>query len=90
MLFRSIASLVNYFKNLLTSVTSGLSDKELAAALKMNDYALGKTKQQAKAIGKDRLIVFINNLYSLASQLKSGRITADGALETAIAHVFFD
>lgn len=85
-----IASLVNYFKNLLTSVTSGLSDKELAAALKMNDYALGKTKQQAKAIGKDRLIVFINNLYSLASQLKSGRITADGALETAIAHVFFD
>lgn len=85
-----IASLVNYFKNLLTSVSSDLPDKELAASLKMSDYVLGKTRQQANAIGRERLIKFINSLYLLAAQFKSGRITADGALESAVAHVFFD
>ena len=85
-----IASLLNYFKNLLTALTSDLPDKELAAALKMTDFVLGKTKQQAKAIGVERLTKYINSLYALASAFKSGQITQDGALESAIAHVFFD
>ena len=85
-----IASLLNYFKNLLTALTSDLPDKELAAALKMTDFVLGKTKQQAKTIGVERLTKYINSLYALASAFKSGQITQDGALESAIAHVFFD
>ncbi|MDE6691578.1 MAG: hypothetical protein K2K04_06365, partial [Clostridia bacterium] len=85
----AIASLLNYFKNLLTVLRAAMPDKELAAALKMSDYVYGKTRQQAQAIGEDRLIGYINALYSLAADLKSGRMTAGGALESALANVFF-
>lgn len=85
-----IASLLNYFKSLLTALSSDMSDKELAASLKMTDYVLGKTKQQARAIGEKKLIAFINALYSLSSSFKSGQISQSGAFESAIAHVFFD
>lgn len=83
-----IASLLSYFKNLLTSVSSESGD--VAAQLKMNDYVLGKTRQQARAIGKERLVRLIDALYGLASSLKSGRLTASGALESAISNVFFN
>ena len=85
-----ISSLLNYFKNLLTSISSDLPAHEVAENLKMSDYVFGKTRQQASAIGKDRLIAFINSLYSLSSRFKSGQITANGAFESAVAHVFFD
>lgn len=85
-----IASLLSYFKNLLTVLTSDMSDRELATSLKMTDYVLGKTKQQARSIGEKKLIAFINALYSLSSEFKSGQITQRGAFESAIARVFFD
>lgn len=84
-----IASLLNYFKNLLTVAEADMSDKELAATLKMSDYVFGKTKQQARAIGSGKLIKYINALYSLAASFKSGQMTVDGALESALANVFF-
>ncbi|MCM1437837.1 MAG: DNA polymerase III subunit delta [Roseburia sp.] len=84
-----IASLINYFKNLLTVAEADVPEKELAAALKMSDYVFGKTKQQARAIGSERLSGYIKALYPLVAAFKSGRITADGALESALANVFF-
>lgn len=84
-----IASLLNYFKNLLTVAEADMSEKELAAALKMSDYVFGKTKQQAQAIGSKRLTGYINSLYSLAAAFKSGQMTVDGALESALANIFF-
>ncbi|MDE5789225.1 MAG: DNA polymerase III subunit delta [Clostridia bacterium] len=85
-----IGSLLNYFKNLLTVLSSDASDRELMASLKMTDYVLGKTKQQARAVGEQKLIAYINALYSLSSSFKSGQITQRGAFESAIARVFFD
>lgn len=84
-----IASLLNYFKNLLTVAEADMSERELAAALKMSDYVFGKTKQQAKALGSKRLTGYINSLYSLAAAFKSGQMTVDGALESALANIFF-
>lgn len=84
-----IASLTNYFKNLLTVLTSDISDTELASALKQSDYIFGKNRAQARAFGKDKLIYYINALYGLSSSFKSGKITVDGALESALACVFF-
>lgn len=84
-----IASLLNYFKNLLTVAEAALPDRELAATLKMSDYVFGKTKQQAQAIGSKRLLGYINALYSLAAAFKSGKITVNGALESALANIFF-
>lgn len=84
-----IASLLNYFKNLLTVEEAAMPEKELAAALKMSDYVFGKTKQQARALGSGRLTAYINALYSLAASFKSGKMTVDGALESALAEIFF-
>ena len=69
--------------------SAALPDKELAASLKMSDFVFGKTRQQARAIGGERLITYINALYSLAASFKSGKITVSGALESALANVFF-
>lgn len=85
-----IASLLNYFKTLLDVLSSGKSEDELCAQYKFSDYVLGKNRQQARALGEERLIKLINSLYSLAASAKSGLITADGAFEAALAHVFFD
>lgn len=82
-------SLINYFKNLLTALVGECSRAELASRLKMTDYVLGKTIQQAKSIGKERLLKLINSLYSFTSDLKSGRITPDGALDAVYTAVFF-
>lgn len=84
-----IASLLNYFKNLLTALTADMSDSELAQTLKMTDYVLGKTKQQACALGEERLTKYINALYSVSADFKSGRITVDGAMNTTFANLFF-
>lgn len=84
-----IASLINYFKNLLTVLVSDAPRDEIAARLKMKDYALAKTAQQAKAMGQKRLIGLINSLYDLAAAAKGGLITSSGALESAFAQIFF-
>lgn len=84
-----IASLINYFKNLLTVLASDAPRDEIAAMLKMKDYALAKTAQQAKAMGQKRLTGLINSLYDLAASAKGGLITSSGALESAFAQIFF-
>lgn len=84
-----IASLLNYFKNLLTVLVSERSQEELCSMLNMKDYALTKTRQQARAMGKDRLIRLIDGLYNAASNTKSGLITPAGSLESTFAQVFF-
>ena len=84
-----IASLLNYFKNLLTVLVSDKSQEVLCSMLKMKDFALTKTRQQARAMGKDRLIRLIDGLYNVASSTKSGLITPAGSLESAFAQVFF-
>lgn len=84
-----IASLLNYFKTLLTVLSADRPDAEIAQSLKMTDYVFGKNKQQANAIGEEKLVAYIGGLYSLASDFKSGRITQSGALENAICRIFF-
>lgn len=84
-----IASLLNYFKNLLTALVSDKPQAELAQMLKMKDFALSKTKQQAKAMGKERLMGLIDSLYELSAAAKSGLIMPAGALESAFARIFF-
>jgi DNA polymerase-3 subunit delta len=85
-----LASLLSYFKNLLTIIESNMSDKQLADALKMKEYGVKKSREQGEAIGKGKLITFVQALYSLISDIKSGAITPPSALNIAIQRVFFD
>lgn len=84
-----IASLLNYFKTLLYVITCTEGDEKIATTLKTSEYVVGKNRQQARAVGKEKLTLYVGKLYSLSSSLKSGLITADGALEGAIAEIFF-
>lgn len=84
-----IASLLTYFKNLLIILSSAQSDASLAPALKMKEYGVKKSGEQARSIGKDKLETYVTGLYGLSASFKSGRLTADGALECALATLFF-
>jgi DNA polymerase-3 subunit delta len=85
-----LSSLLSYFRNLLTIEDSNLSDKALADNLKMKEYGVKKSREQAQAIGKDRLISYVQEIYSLISKIKSGQITPEGALDCAVTKVFFN
>jgi len=84
-----LASLLNYFKNLLAALTSDKSETELASLLNTSDWIIRKNREEARAFGKDRLSKLVSSLYSLVSSFKGGLITKDGALETAVCNLFF-
>ena len=84
-----LASLLNYFKNLLAILVSSSPDGVLASELKMSEWAIKKNREEAHRFGEERLCNLINSLYSLISSFKGGLITKDGALESAVCNVFF-
>lgn len=84
-----IASLLNYFKNLLIILCSSESNAKIAEKMKMNEYAVKKSGEAARAFGKAKLTCFVNSLYALSSDLRNGRITPEGALATVLARIFF-
>jgi DNA polymerase III delta subunit len=84
-----LSSLLSYFKNALIIVTSDKSDAAIADMLKMKEYGVKKTGEQARIIGKQRLIDYVNCLYSQISDIKSGRLTPVGALNCAVSTIFF-
>jgi DNA polymerase III delta subunit len=84
-----LSSLLNYFKNLLIIYTSDQTDKQLADMLKMKEYGVKKSGEQAQAFGKNRLKNYVTKLYALISDIKSGRVSPEGALDVALSSIFF-
>lgn len=84
-----ISSLFNYFKNLLAILTQSDTDANLAATLKMSEWAVRKNREEARRFGKERLCALTGKLYSLASSFKGGLITKEGALDSALCNIFF-
>lgn len=84
-----IASLSSYLRNLLYILSSDRTDAQLATELKMKEYGVKKSREQARAIGAARLSSLVSATYSLASALKSGEMTAESAFTVAVAQVFF-
>ncbi|MDE5729323.1 MAG: DNA polymerase III subunit delta [Clostridia bacterium] len=81
--------LFNYFKNLLTVLTSRDSDASLAATLKMKEYGVKKSREQAEIIGEKKLSLYVRGIYSVISEVKSGQTTPQNALQTAQNLIFF-
>ncbi|MBD5584669.1 MAG: DNA polymerase III subunit delta [Clostridia bacterium] len=82
--------LFNYFKNLLTILLSRDSDAELSKLLKMKEYGVKRSREQAERIGRARLENLVNYVYSSISDVKCGRITPQSALQTVQNSIFFD
>ncbi len=82
--------LFNYFRNLLTIISSGESDAELSKLLKMKEYGVKKSREQAERIGQKQLIKWVGYIYSAISDMKCGRITPQSAVQAVQNAIFFD
>ena len=81
--------LFNYFKNLLTVSSSNDSDAELATQLKMKEYGVKKSREQAYSIGEEKLKFFVKYIYGCISDIKCGKTTPENALQKAQNAIFF-
>ena len=81
--------LLNYFKNLLTISCSRDSDSSLATLLKMKEYGVKKSREQAYAIGEERLKSYVRYIYARIADIKSGKTTPQSALQTVENAIFF-
>ncbi len=84
-----IAGLFSYFKNLLAIALSNESDAALASLLKMKEYGVKKSREQARAIGEERLSALVKCTYSALSDIKCGRCTPQSALQNVNNKIFF-
>ncbi len=82
-----ISSLHRYFKNLLIILSSPQSDAALASSMKMKEYGVKKSREQAANIGRDKLEKLIVALYDFSAAMRSGKLTPEGAFDCAVAKV---
>ncbi len=84
-----LGGLFNYFRNLLTICMSCESDSVLAGMLKMKEYGVKKSREQANALGDERLSELVSYIYSAVSGIKSGKITPERGWLTVTEFIFF-
>ena len=64
-------------------------DAELAKLLKMKEYGVKKSREQARAIGCERLKIYVACIYSVLADVKSGLLTPQSALQNFNNKIFF-
>ena len=84
-----LSGLFSYFKNLLTIVVSDGSDRQLSELLKMKEYGVKKSREQARAIGVEKLKSIVSDIYSALAEIKCGNLTPNSALQTVNGKIFF-
>ena len=85
-----LSGLFSYFKNLLTIVSSDYSDRQLSEMLKMKEYGVKKSREQARAIGEEKLKSMIGDIYFGLSEIKCGNLTPNSALQAVNGKIFFN
>lgn len=84
-----LSGLFSYFKNLLTIISSDDSDKQLSETLKMKEYGVKKSREQARAIGEDKLKDLVSCIYSVLAEIKCGNLSPHCALQSVNGKIFF-
>jgi DNA polymerase III delta subunit len=84
-----LSSLANYFKTLYELALLKGSDKEVATALGMNEYAVKKNRAQAAKFSKKELFLKYRQIYEAVCGIKSGLLTPPSALKQTVARLFF-
>ena len=84
-----LSGLFSYFKNLLTILVSRGCDAELAKLLKMKEYGVKKSREQARSIGEASLKKYVEIIYSALSEIKSGLCVPQSALQNVNNRIFF-
>ena len=84
-----LSSLSSYFRGLYEVAQCKGSDREVAAALGIKEYAAKKNREQAAKFTKEELLNLYNALYGAISAIKCGELTPASALKTVTARLFF-
>jgi len=84
-----LSGLLNYYKNLLTVCLSRGSDAELAGILKMKEYAVKKSREQARVMGAEKISEAVHRLYGLIAEVKTGKTMPETAFSEAKNYIFF-
>ena len=80
-----LSSLVAYFRTLFEVSNASGGEKEIAAALGVNEYAVKKTRRQAGEFGKKTVELCYEYLFLSMGKIKSGAITPAAAFKEAKA-----
>ncbi len=84
-----LSSLVSYFKTLYDVAFSRGTDREIATALGLKEYAVKKNREQAGKFTKQELLGFYDATYGAVSAVKCGELTPSAALKSVTAKLFF-
>ena len=84
-----LSSLASYFRGLYELSLMKGSDKEIALALGMKEYAVKKNREQSSKFKTNELLKIYDNIYQAISGVKCGDYTPQSALKTITAHLFF-
>lgn len=84
-----LSSLSSYFRVLYEVAQCKGSDREVAAALGIKEYAAKKNREQAAKFTKEELLNLYNAVYGAISAIKCGELTPASALKTVTARLFF-
>lgn len=84
-----LSGLFSYFKNLLTVLTADGSDRQLSELLKMKEYGVKKSREQARSIGEEKLKNMISEIYSALAEIKCGNLAPNSALQAVNCKIFF-
>lgn len=85
-----LSSLLAYFKNLHAIVCSSKSDVALGELLKMKEYGIKKSREQAYSVGNDKLENYIAYIYDCVASVKSGRLVGTTAFNMTLSRLFFE
>ena len=84
-----LSSLASYFKGIYeTSIMPG-SDRDIATALGVKEYAVKKNREQASKMKTGEWLRLYESTYSAICDVKSGKLTPPSALKTVSAKLFF-
>ncbi len=82
-----LGTLINQYRRLLHVALSKKSDRELADVLRVKEYAVIKSRETAKKYGKATLKACLDELVDAEYNFKSGLMTEETAVRTAIANL---
>ena len=84
-----LSSLASYFKGLYEVSLCNGSDREVAAALGIKEYAAKKNREQAAKFTKEELLDLYNEVFGAISGIKCGELSPSSALKSVTAKLFF-
>ena len=85
-----LSSLAGYFRDLYEASLCRGTDKEVALALGVKEYALKKRREQASKFTKERLFEIYERVYGAISGIKNGTLVPATALKRVTAELFFE